>query len=348
MGTVSNEALLGRLAGRLAAQLDFSAARIEPIYADRPHNNRLWHLWSQDGREAVVKVYYRDDRHRLDREYSALRFLNNCGVTEVPQALLRDDELGCGVYSFERGAHRYGPELTIKHVEAIAAFAAALHHIHPDTPGAEFRTGVSATFSLADQVAAIHRRLGWFTNFAQGPGAFASVRALCSEIDVQGSIDRLIDLALCNATDAVVPREAWSLTMGDLAPHNILVRDDGSIRVLDFEYSGWDDPVISSGDFLASDSCQGLAPDREMAYLRAFQELARLSSEEVARSRRVAALMEIGWCVVHLSLVVPERFAVKQFADPAFDRDRHVADQLACFRRRVARAEQIVPEILAR
>jgi len=51
--------------------------------------------------------------------------------------------------------------------------------------------------------------------------------------------------------------------MGDLAPHNILVADDGSIRVLDFEYSRWDHPVISSGDFLASDSCQGLAADCE-------------------------------------------------------------------------------------
>jgi hypothetical protein len=31
------------------------------------------------------------------------------------------------------------------------------------------------------------------------------------------------------------------------------------------EYSSWDDPVISSGDFLASDSCQGLASDYAVA-----------------------------------------------------------------------------------
>ena len=36
----------------------------------------------------------------------------------------------------------------------------------------------------------------------------------------------------------------------------------------------------------------------------------------IARSRRVAALMEIAWSVDHLSLVVPERFAVKPSADP--------------------------------
>jgi Ser/Thr protein kinase RdoA (MazF antagonist) len=344
----SDEALLSRLAARLAAELDFHLARVEPIDPGRPHNNRLSHLWSQDGREAVLKIYYRDDRHRLDREYSALHFLNSRGMAEVPLALLRDDHLGCAVYSFEHGTCRFGPELTSEHVEAIAAFAAALHHIHPDTPGAEFRTGVAATFSLADQVAAIRRRLGWFTDFARSAEAFTSVRALCTEIDVQTSIERLIDLVLLDATDTVVPREAWSLTMGDLAPHNILVRDDGSIRVLDFEYSGWDDPVISSGDFLASDSCQDLAPECTAAYVRAFRELATLSSEEIARSRRVAALMEISWSVVHLSLVVPERFAVKQFADPAFDLDAHLAHQLACFRRRLARAEHVVPEILAR
>jgi hypothetical protein len=343
-----DEALLERLAVRLAAELRFHIVRVQPIDPGRPHNNRLCHLWSQDGRDALLKVYYRDDRHRLDREYSALRFLNSCGMAEAPTALLRDDDLGCAVYSFEDGVCRFGPELDLQQVEAIAAFAATLHHIHPDTPGATFRTAVSATFSLADQVAGIQRRLSWFTEFADSSAVFPSVRALRAEIDVERSIDGLIVMALAGATDEPVPREAWSLTMGDLAPHNILVRDDGSIRVLDFEYSGWDDPVISGGDFLASDSCQGLAPECAEAYLRAFRELAGLSSEEIARSRRVAALMEIGWSVVHLSLVVPERFAVKQFADPSFDVDAHVAYQLACFQRRLARAEHVVPEILVR
>ena len=243
MHSASTEALLGRVAGRLAAELDFHLARTEPVDPGRPHNNRLVHLWSHDGREAVLKIYYRDERHRLDREYTALHFLNSRGMAEVPMALLRDDRLGCAVYSFERGTCRFGPELTSTDVETIAAFAAALHRIHPETPGAEFRTGVAATFSLADQVAAIRRRLSWFTEFACSPSAFPMVRALCAEIDVQTAIEHLIDLALRGATDSVVPRERWSLTMGDFAPHNILIRDDGSIRVLDFEYSGWDDPV---------------------------------------------------------------------------------------------------------
>jgi hypothetical protein len=56
-----------------------------------------------------------------------------------------------------------------------------------------------------------------------------------------------------------------------------------------------------------------------------------LSDEEIARSRHVAALMEIGWSVVHQSLVVRERFAAKQFADVAFDLDADLAYQLACF-----------------
>lgn len=346
----SDEALLEQLAVRLAAELDFHLTRVEPIDPGRPHNNRLSHLWSHDGREAVLKVYYRDDRHRLDREYTALAFLNSRAVPEVPAALLRDDHLGCAVYSFEQGASRFGPELTLNNVEAIAGFAAALHHIHPDAPGADFRTGVAATFSLADQVTAIRRRLGWFTDYANSATVFAPVRQLCDELDVQVSVERLIDLALRGApdTDSAVPREAWSLTVGDFAPHNILVRDDGSICVLDFEYSGWDDPVISSGDFLASDSCQGLAPDCVEAYVRTFRDRAGLSPEEIARSRHVAALMEIGWTVVHLSLVVPERFAVKQFADPSFDVDAHLAYQLGSFRRRLARAEHVIPEILAR
>ena len=71
--------------------------------ARQAHNNRLEHVWSADGREVVVKTYYQDDRHRLDREFTALVFLRTQGILDLPTPLLRDDEHQFAVYSFEPG-----------------------------------------------------------------------------------------------------------------------------------------------------------------------------------------------------------------------------------------------------
>lgn len=95
------------------------------------------------------------------------------------------------MYSFETGTTRLGPELTIQHVQAVAAFAAALHDIHPVTGTTiDFRTAVSATFSFDEQVAGIRRRLEAFTDFAATPDAFDDVRELCRDIDVSAEVDR--------------------------------------------------------------------------------------------------------------------------------------------------------------
>jgi hypothetical protein len=58
----------GRLESTLRQQLAFVVANIAEIDPGVPHNNRLLHLWSSDGREAVAKIYFEDDRHRLERE----------------------------------------------------------------------------------------------------------------------------------------------------------------------------------------------------------------------------------------------------------------------------------------
>ena len=76
--------------------------------------------------------------------------------------------------------------------------------------------------------------------------------------------------------------------------------------------------------------------------MQAYRELAGLSEAEVHRARRVRALMEIGWLALHLSLVVPQRFAAKQFADPRFQVTEHVGTTWPALGKRLRRADQIL------
>jgi hypothetical protein len=334
----------------LKQRLGFAIANTAEIDPGVPHNNRLLHLWSTDGRQAVAKIYFDDDRQRLDREYTSLAFLHTLGASTVATPYLRDDATRLGIYSYEAGVTPTSAELTTRHMEDLADFAARLRGIRPGTPGAIFHNSTSATFSLQDQVGGIRGRLAQFELFATSPTAFDAVRHLRREVDVAGSIERLIGRALdglsAEAIEARVAEHDRSLTSGDLAPHNLLIRPDNSICVLDFEYSGWDDPAIPIADFLAHDRSRDLSAACARALSETYAELAGLASLELERMRRVRALMEVGWLAVHRPLLVPARFAAKQFADPNFQVEAHLARHVARFCDRLKTADHTLDQLV--
>jgi Phosphotransferase enzyme family len=328
---------------RLEADLSFAVVRAEPIEPWQAHNNQLQHVWSADGREAVVKTYYQDDRYRLDREFTALVFLRANGILDLPKPLLRDDEHHFAVYSFEAGATAPGSSLTAGAVARIAEFAAKLHGIGPGTPGAEhFRTSVPATFSLADMARGTRARLAQFMAHA------ASINhPSLAHTDWHAEIETLIGEALRGAEDTPIPKTDWRFSTADFAPHNILVSDGDRICVVDLEYSGWDDPLMPAADFLAAETSTSLRAACVETFVRTYADCLRLSPRELARLSRMRALMEIGWIAVHLSLLAPERIAPKRFADPAhFDAAAHIARHAALAEARLARAKALLPSLL--
>jgi Ser/Thr protein kinase RdoA (MazF antagonist) len=122
-------------------------------------NNRLFRLTSPTGERLLAKFYVRDERDRLGREYGALTFLRARGFDQVPQPYLRDDTLGCGVYSFENGAPLAPSAVSTVEAAALGRFAAALHRVRPDEDGAEFPLAVTAAFSIAERLRQIDERL---------------------------------------------------------------------------------------------------------------------------------------------------------------------------------------------
>ena len=67
--------VLDDLDRRLREELDFPLAGVSEMDPGVVHNNRLLHLQAVDGRELVAKVYFPDDRRRLEREFGAVSFL---------------------------------------------------------------------------------------------------------------------------------------------------------------------------------------------------------------------------------------------------------------------------------
>lgn len=361
--------LLDDLRTRLRDELAFDLAETAEIDPGVVHNNRLLRLRAADGRQLVAKIYYRDDRRRLDREFGAIAFLCARGFRTVPTPYFRSDTHQYAVYSFEPGVTKPSSQLTPDLLTALGRFAADLHRISPDDPdarAANFPTAVSATFSFADQIAGIRRRLAAFCDFASSPDAYPAVRALTQEGDARTAVERLIAAATAGLSDGAIaarlPEHTWRLTTSDFVPHNVIVRapgpsgpsgpsgpaghPDGPICVVDLEYFGWDDPAALIASFLTADTALDLSAAQAETFVRAYrsafppgQDPAQTATPRFAR---MAALMHVSWSAVHLSVMTPERVANKRFASSAFDLDAHLAQQTAKFRHRLLRAEQAI------
>jgi hypothetical protein len=332
------------LLARLRAGLGFELAEARPIDPGVIHNNRLTRLVGADGRELVLKTYFRDDRRRLEREFGAFAFLRGGGFAGVPVAHLRDDEHYCAVYSFERGRTKSPAELSLDELAAIGRLAAELHRFRPDAAGADLPPAFPAR-SWADRVGFLRRRLAVCLSAAAAPDADEPLRAVVAELDLSAALERLIAGATAGLPGAELvepaPDEHTRFNTGDFAPHNILVRPDGSLCAIDFEYFGPEEAAALPVSFLAAEQSLGLTAAQTGAFLRAYHAARDVPDAAFARYERLRALFELSWVLVNLSLMTPAHVARKRFAGD-FDLDAHLAERAARLRQRLAGAERLV------
>jgi len=341
----SEDVVLADMRQRLRTVLDFELIQYERIVTAL-NNNRLFRLQAADGLRVVVKLYYRDDRRRLEREYGILRFLQERHVSRVPTPLLRCDQHNYAIYSHEPGVTKRSADLTTAEVTNIARFAVDLHRIRPGDPGADFPPVAVGCFSVAEKVAAIRERLAPWMQFATGMDASPAVRELYADIDVGTVFDALLATVTAGLSaaerTATTPPEDRRLDSGDFAPHNVLVRPDGGVCVLDFENAGWDQPLALTACFLTAATALDLGGDQVTAFLRTYRAAIPLSNEDVIRFERLCALQHLYWCAIHLSLTTPAQLTRKRFANPDLDAEAVTMDQIRHFRHRLALSEAAV------
>ena len=345
-------AFLADLERRLPQALGFRLAGVEEVDPGVLHNNRLFRLRAADGRAAMAKLYLRDGRHRLEREYDTLAFLCRRGLRCVPAPLARSDEYYYAVYSLEPGGHRPASRWTEAQAIAAAAVAVELDRIRPEDADVPLRTAFSSAFSHAEGIGRIRARLrlysAYLASLPDRRALPAEIRDLRAAMDPVAEVERLIAAVTRGVSqaqlEARVPEHRWRLDVGDYAPHNVLIRPlahpDGPLCVLDLEYAGWDDPVAMTALFATAEQSLDLPRPHRAALLRAYQDGVDLPADERARMERVMALLHVAWCGVHLQLLVPDLIEKKRFATPDLDTAAHLQDQIAKFRRRLAIARE--------
>lgn len=276
-------------------------------------NSRLFRLEDRAGRAYALKVYpprHHDPRDRLGAEFTALSFLRDHGVDEVPAALACDRDHGLALYQWIEGARVTSPGPD--DIDAALAFARRLRALGP--MGAELPLASEACLSGGEILAQLSRRLD----------RLATVPALDALLG-----DRLLPLRarateaaqagyrrLGRDFDAPLAPELRCLSPSDFGFHNALRRADGRLVFLDFEYFGWDDPVKLTADFIQH---PGMALDPALAdrFVAGAGALYGAEEDFAARLGLLAPLIGLRWALILLNEFLPERWSARPFADCA-------------------------------
>jgi len=219
-------------------------------------NNQVF-LAESGGRKAALKAYFhhpQDQRDRLNAEYAFSTLLWNHGIESLPRPLAVNRQARLGLYEFVEGQKLAPAQMTQSSVEAALNFflAANTPALHADGHGLPVAS--EACFSIAAHLATVSRRLARLEELKDTTPVDREAAIFLRE-SVQtfwrGLEDRVMTLThkLGLSHEADIAPQMRCISPSDFGFHNALRESSGTLRFVDFEYAGWDDPAKLVGDF---------------------------------------------------------------------------------------------------
>ena len=309
-------------------------------------NNRVFRVRMADNNSFALKEYpqrINDTRDRLGAEFMALRFLERCGIGNVPKAIATDPIAGFALYEWIDGVAV--SNTTEADIDAVLAFTACLHKFR-DAPGAgDLPLASEACLAPIEVIAQLGRRLERLNEVAGSEPRLA--KFLADEyVPVAQSAEawsRRGYMAAGWAFEQPVAPEERSLSPSDFGFHNTIRRGDGTLVFVDFEYFGWDDPAKLAADFLLHPGMR-LPPSQ---YERFRSGIVQIYSENGAFAARLALvypLYGLRWCMILLNEFLPERWEARRRAGVHVDRDAATAGQMEKARERISIVRQYLTD----
>jgi len=323
------------------ADLDISGFKVESFH--RGGNNRLFRLLS-DEKIIVAKCYYNspsDPRDRLYSEYSFLSYAIHCGLDCIPEPIASDSENKIALYEYIIGEKPEAGGITDKFIKEATDFICRLNEMRNDSISRNLANASDSGFSIRQHCKIIEKRLDMLVNIKPFSGIDANARdfaavvkgkweKLTAEVFVQ--LSRLdIDI------DENLQVNERCISPSDFGFHNAIIRPDGRLCFIDFEYAGWDDPAKMVCDFFCQPQIKV-----DISYFSDFMDtIGRLFQyPEIfkQRSNTLFPLFQIKWCCIMMNVFLPGTVDKINFANPDMDVDKFKSIQLG-------KAEQLFESI---
>jgi len=296
--------------------------RLEPLSASG--NNRVFTVHC--GRETLLLKWYfhdaADTRDRLSAEYAFLEHAWGIGLRCVPQPLGKDLTTHLALYEFVEGHKLEAGQVNDAAVQQAAQFLARLNAPHSRAAAAALPVASEACFSVADHFAMVDARLARLSSMPVESDVDRAAAAFVGRLTEfwQSTKAHLLDGCLASglSPDARLQAGERCLSPSDFGFHNALVRPDGSLCFIDFEYAGWDDPAKAVGDFF---SHPGVAVPHTLFEPFLAQALAQFDEAEsmAARVRLLEPISQVKWCCIILNEFLPAAARRRNFANPGSD-----------------------------
>ena len=230
-------------------------------------NNALFRV-EVDDEHFACKLCVDDERQRAKRDFGALRILEAAGLDIAPRPLWLDES--CTVVSYPTVAYRWtsgsplGPELTSQQLTALIESLQRIHGIRPgDLAGYELADAWFHWFGFEPYLDELHGLLA-----EHGPWLIDAERR---GRELYARLGRLVEACaqVVASSDADPRREQVPRRLCRVDPGlaNALWCDDGRLRWVDWEYSGWGDPALELADLRWHVSLEALS-SAEHAWLR--------------------------------------------------------------------------------
>lgn len=308
----------------LVQQAGISAEIISVNPANAGGNNRIYRVLTSSGVYAV-KQYFRhhqDVRNRLASEYLFLKYASKVVPEFVPCAYTCNYDVGLALYEFVDGAHIKPGEVTWQHVEQALAFFKAINQPKCKKFADKLPNASEACFSIAEHLNLVNERITrlhavLFTIDESNQDAVCFIDELYrywlglaekvkTEANELHQFDQLLDLDNC------------CVSPSDFGFHNALLQSNGTIRFIDFEYAGLDDPAKMVGDFFAQLAVpvpSAFFAEFVMETMQVFPDTQKL----IMRAKWLRLVYQVKWCCIAMNVFLPEHMARRKFANANLD-----------------------------
>ena len=295
-----------------------STVKMEVVRIEGGGNNKAFAVQTKS-KKYLAKIYYShpsDSRNRLNAEYSFLEYARKIGIECVPKPIFSIPKKNMGLYEFVQGRKLTSSELEVQHITQAANFLRSLNEtLEKDNT---LPTASEGCFSIEQHLLLTDMRVKRLLSFPVASEIDSQARLFVGELNSVWK--KIKDDIVAKSSSISVQLNAIDrcVSPSDFGFHNALLRDNGEICFIDFEYAGWDDPAKMISDFFS----QPLIPvslkhfdifiSQALGYSKNKHELAQ-------RTRLLFPLFQIKWCCILLNDFLPIAASRRQFSNPTSD-----------------------------
>jgi len=302
-------------------------------------NNKLFKIKTESDKVFLLKQYIKDERERLDREFTAFSFLVDKGFENVPKAILRDDDQNIAVYEYIEGVSKKADQITKKDLDCFVDFLVDLHNIRPESTDQKFRPALFDTLKLENYLHSIDKRYDELKKDLKQGVAHELVQEAVKDI----KLDQLIETIKQEAYDKFgkevlnkeLPVSERRLSPVDFGIHNAIYRNDNKVTFIDFEYSGWDDPVGILVEFLNHVANKGLSIEFFNYFIKEYKSKAKPSDKFMARFEISNWLNDREWIAIFAYSMTELKMSHRRHGIQNFDQEQYLKNMIKKLKTRI-------------